>query len=563
MRVTNFMTHNQSLNNINRNMRHLQRLYEQSTSTKEITRPSQDPLIASRALRFRTRIDQIGQHLQNAESGQAWMNVSESAMFNMVRGEDSLFAAIRDEITRAMNNPTGTLEDVNTMMTNLQNLKDQIGMEMNQTFGGRFVFAGWRTNQPPVLMRPQNHPDGTPATHVITQTFNLSDMEHTYAFRRPAPIPPGGSNAAGTVFPEGNQAPPIEFPRVHILKLPFRQTTTPGGAPITTLTFGTAVPPSALTPSPTDPANPASGAFHNPASGTTGAAPLSAAPPLGIFRPDGTAVAMQRRYSTDMDFANPGPDEIFYIADTGELILGENIAREFNDGWTVRYEVHGLQPGDLNPLVYFDTWSTMQRVNPDVAPGLTPPPDAFHWPRTDHPIYYEFNLGTNVQINSLAHEVFTATMFADLRRMMDFISSLTLPDRRILEHYYRYQQVPPNENLDGPALENAVNTRMGEENAAIRSIFGDRLNNMLRLMDTHQTVAVREHTSLGTRMRTVESMELRLEQAEGNYTSLKSDNEDVDMTWTLMLQSRAEYAFQNALRVIANNVQLSLINFIR
>jgi flagellin-like hook-associated protein FlgL len=74
--------------------------------------------------------------------------------------------------------------------------------------------------------------------------------------------------------------------------------------------------------------------------------------------------------------------------------------------------------------------------------------------------------------------------------------------------------------------------------------------------------ATGEHTNLGNRMRRVEMFEVRLEQDEGNYFKLMSENEDVDMTMAITRQAIAEAAFQGALRIIANNVQLSLVNFV-
>lgn len=532
MRVTNFMTHNHSLNNIHRNMRHLQRLYEQTTSTKVISRPSQDPLIASRSLRFRTRLAGVEQHLMNVESGHAWMNVTESAIFNLVRGEDSLHSRILDEVTRALNDPNPQSAKL-VMMTNLENLKRQIGLEMNQTMGGRFVFSGWRTGEPPVLNRPQRDGD-YPVYHVITQTFNIRDIEETRFFQRlnPTDMPNHGT--------------------VTILKLPYRHNPnvpSAGMGPTLSFTASHTLPGTVL--------------------------PIPNAPPLGIFESDGVTpltvidsggipipVDILPRTMADPDVFVPGPagHEIFYVAETGELILGEYVAAQFHDGIQIRYQVSNLQEGDLNPWVYFDTWSSVPRVDSSV-PGHTPPappPFNHHWPMMPQPIYYQFSHGSPVQVNAEARNVFTAQMYADLRRMVDFARSLTPPDRREIEYYYRHTH-----NKEGHELNFAVDKRISDENNIIRYGMHNRLNNLLRLLNTQHTLdATREHTKLGNRMSRVEMFEIRLEQDEGNYTRLMSENEDVDMTWAIIQQSIAEAAFQGALRVIANNVQLSLVHFV-
>ena len=522
MRVTNQMTHNQSLNNINRNMSHLQRLYEQTTSQKKINRPSQNPLIASRSLRLRTRAANVEQHMNNVESGHAWMNVTEASLLNLLRGQngtDSLFAEIKDELLRAANFG-GPLDDMLVLMTNISNLVSQIGTEMNQTYAGRFVFAGWRTNQPPILNANQQG-----VSHVVTQTFNREDVEETFALRSPAA--PG--------------EPPSTV-GVSILKLPFFQT----GDNIATdrlVSFGTPD---------------AAGLVDGASSLQDAAGNAIAAPPLGVFRPDGTPIPIIQVDRNAVGAFEPPPGTIHFVAETGELILAPDIAASFEDGFTVSYQVSNLQRGDLNPLVYFDTVSEIPRVDVSVPGPGNPQQFDFHWPLEEQPINFEFSVGTNIQVNVLARDILTDKMFADLNRLIHFANQLEPPDRRELEQIYGLG----GQGLTGEALETAITNHMAEANGAIRSVFQDRVNNMLRLMDRHVESATMAHTNLGSRMRRVEMIEIQLEEDEGSFTRLLSENEDVDMTWAIIQQSIAEAAFQGALRVIANNIQLSLTMFV-
>jgi len=586
MRVTNFMIHNNSLNNIHRNMRNLARIYEQTTSQKNIVRPSQDPLIASRSLRFRTQLSNIEQFQQNVESGNAWMNVTEASFFNLVRGDanGSIFSGIQDRLLAAANRPVGALDDILVYFTEIENLMRQIGLEMNQTYAGRFVFAGWRTDQPPVLMRDMND-----ESHVITQHFNVRDIEHTYSFQRF----PGGQ---GAVYPANEVGLPYHR-RVAILKLPFRQSPADGNRPATGLTFGMGDTPAANVPPWTgehslmvrnpqfDPDIP-----PDPITNPEYIDLPNEVPRLGVFGPDGeplevtiiddsdpnnpieteVPVRMIRLNSSDIYAFRPDPDAIHYIYDTGELVLGSAVVEQFEDGITFRYQVDNLREGDLNPFVYFDTWSTVQRVNPTVphipnaalAPGNlqnAPPPNSHHWPRDPRQqIFYEFNVGSPIQVNSLAWEVYSANMFADLRRLMEFANNINRPDRRELAQIYG----PGGRGYTGDALEDAITRHISDENAIIHSVLHNRINNMIRLMDEHVVDAAREHTSLGVRMRRVEMIQMRLEQDEGNITKLKSENEDVDMVAALTRQSIAEASFQGALRVIATSIELSLVQFV-
>ena len=63
MRITNGILINNSLTNINANKSKIDNLLTQLTYEKKIQRPSDDPIIAIRALRFRSTLAEIDQYL--------------------------------------------------------------------------------------------------------------------------------------------------------------------------------------------------------------------------------------------------------------------------------------------------------------------------------------------------------------------------------------------------------------------------------------------------------------------------------------------------------------------
>lgn len=57
------------------------KLNNQMTSHKKITRPSDDPVIAIRALRLRTNVSQVTQYYEkNIPDAESWMEVTDAAM---------------------------------------------------------------------------------------------------------------------------------------------------------------------------------------------------------------------------------------------------------------------------------------------------------------------------------------------------------------------------------------------------------------------------------------------------------------------------------------------------
>ena len=84
MRITAKIMQNNSLSNINTNKTLQDKLNTQMATEKKITRPSDDPIVAIRALSLRSSLAEINQYLEsNIPDAQSWLEVSESALTNM------------------------------------------------------------------------------------------------------------------------------------------------------------------------------------------------------------------------------------------------------------------------------------------------------------------------------------------------------------------------------------------------------------------------------------------------------------------------------------------------
>ena len=77
MRITNKIMQNNSLYNINNNKILQDRLSTQMSTQKAITRPSDDPVVAIRALRLRSSVSELTQYYKkNAPDAQSWIEVT-------------------------------------------------------------------------------------------------------------------------------------------------------------------------------------------------------------------------------------------------------------------------------------------------------------------------------------------------------------------------------------------------------------------------------------------------------------------------------------------------------
>jgi len=201
------MTTSRLLLNLNRNATTVDRLVMQLTTGKRIQNPSDNPIIASRALRFRTNVAEVQQFQRNPDKAVSWMEVSEQALRNVT----DVMERINELLVQGASG-TYTFENRQTISREIQMLFEQMNMEMNGSFAGRHIFSGFRTDQPPIIT--QNNPD---AHFSITKALQITDMErNTMRTWR---------DATGTLIriPEVNAADPSVHPQgLNILKVPYK-----------------------------------------------------------------------------------------------------------------------------------------------------------------------------------------------------------------------------------------------------------------------------------------------------------------------------------------------------
>ena len=81
MRITNTMMINNTLSNLSTNKSRMSKLDTELATYKKISRPSDDPIVAIRALRFRTSLGDVTRYLErNIPDAEQWMSITESAL---------------------------------------------------------------------------------------------------------------------------------------------------------------------------------------------------------------------------------------------------------------------------------------------------------------------------------------------------------------------------------------------------------------------------------------------------------------------------------------------------
>ena len=123
---------NNMLSNINTNKNQLSALEEQYSTGKKIQKPSEDPIVAVRAMKLRTNLAELNQYYEkNIPDAKSWMEVTESALTTV----DDILSQMNSYCVQGSND-TLTKSDRNSIASNLQELKDQIYQEGNSNYAG-------------------------------------------------------------------------------------------------------------------------------------------------------------------------------------------------------------------------------------------------------------------------------------------------------------------------------------------------------------------------------------------------------------------------------------------
>lgn len=143
MRITNTMLMNNMTGYISKNLGRMEKYQYQLATGKKIQMPSDDPVVAARALKLRTDVAEIEQYQKNVEDAKSWLDITETAVGNI----GDIMSRVR-VLTVDASNSTKTPDDLAKIKQELQQLKTQLTHVANTTYAGRYIFSGYQTDKP-------------------------------------------------------------------------------------------------------------------------------------------------------------------------------------------------------------------------------------------------------------------------------------------------------------------------------------------------------------------------------------------------------------------------------
>ncbi|WP_373816866.1 flagellar hook-associated protein FlgL, partial [Jeotgalibaca porci] len=144
MRIADNMLTRGYLKNLSVNQQNVQKFHQQLSSMKEVSKPSDNPLLVSQIMELKENIIQNGQYQTTLTDAKDWTDMQDAALSNAT---DSLMR-ISTLVQSAAN---GTMNESDRLVvkaeveTEMQTFVDSL----NTNFGGRYIFGGTQTTTLP------------------------------------------------------------------------------------------------------------------------------------------------------------------------------------------------------------------------------------------------------------------------------------------------------------------------------------------------------------------------------------------------------------------------------
>lgn len=144
MRVTSAMMVNDMLRNLNTNTRRLDESQRQLYTGRKINAPSDDPSGLVKALRLRTALNENQQYLANINEANSFMDTTDGALNSI----NEVLQRVR-ELTVKASTGSNAPDDMKAIATEIEQLREQLLLVANSTYGSKYIFAGSNVTQAP------------------------------------------------------------------------------------------------------------------------------------------------------------------------------------------------------------------------------------------------------------------------------------------------------------------------------------------------------------------------------------------------------------------------------
>ena len=506
MRVTNQMVTAGSLRNMQKSMQRVSDLNQQATTGKRISAPSEDPVIAIRALKLRTTCDQLDQYKnKNIKDAMSWVDTTQSSVQNV-------YDRLQDVYYYCEQGASDTFQtkDRQTIIDELLALKDAIYKEGGTTYAGRYLFSGYKTETNLVFQDDASKeglsynitedisPDSIESKNVVLDGVKPEDLDNILA--------------GNTAYEQPTSA--------SVYKLRLAYSGLDNGTPSITVTD---------------------------ANGT----------PSDLLGQAGINFTVKQVADSDT-YYQVDPDGINYIPETGELIFGENVYNQIKtaSNISVNYDKSKFEVGDLRPEMYFNC--TQHKTMPD---GTIQDTD-YTVDKTGQPIKYEVNFNQYITVNAEGKDLIKHDMGNKIEDLANAVQDVLDIENNIKKLKGMLEDPQYKDDADAVAqinkmLEGAdVELALKKEN--MQKLFGNNMTNFQNFMEDVSAV----QATVGTTYSKLELIQTRVTEQLADFKELKSTNEDVETEEVAIEMYQAELVYESSLATTASVIQKTLLDYL-
>lgn len=514
MRVTNTMITNSSMMHVGNAKKKVMTANDQYASGKKIQRPSDDPIIAVRALKYRSDMAEINQYVEkNIPDAQSWVSMTDSTLDNI--------STILGNMVYYCNqgaNDTLTAQDRDDVLATLkQYVEDIYTQEANADYNGRYIFTGYRTDSSMVFGKTEKN-----LQYNIKENFNAFDIESFNVVQ--------GGTAYNAAYTTGQQYvdESASIEQVYRLVLAYDDLS---NSEMTVDAQGNVTQPS--------------GTVENYVS-------------LDYSYKDATGAVQKASYnavtkaSTDTGAYSIGDDEVVFLYDTGELLVGKNVQANLvskDASISVEYTKTRFDDTDIRPEHYFE--STCYDIIADKVLEYGDP--------DGQDIKYDISFSQNIKVNTQGKDAISTS----IQRTYDYIYQTVDAVKEVEDRIADADKVikATTDKADLAKLESLKKTLEAEHNLRTR-VMQEAFGKGLTMIKDSQQMISNATSDLGARENRLELTYNKMLDMQDKYEEMLSDNEDIGVAEAIVNLSQADDLYNASLGATAKILGNTLLDYI-
>ena len=525
MRITNSMMTANTKANINTNKVNADKLNTMTASGQKITRPSDDPVVAIRAMRLNTSLTELEQYYgKNIPDADAWFTDTETALTQT----DDVLSSIREKLNQASSqeNVTSNVKDI---LEELKQLKDQVYAIGNADSAGRTVFTGYRTGEMLTFMEQDT------IKYEITEKFTKDDLETFKYVKGTASINDAGQAFIGNTVYDGTlniyNEEMVEEVTAYRIRLSYDnldENITVDGAPFTVNKKSI----SGLDQDAIDD-------IYTPTSGAN------------------------------------------FIKETGELILSKDAYDTLIQagGISINYEKSDWQKGDLRPEHYFMCKTPKDATDPRTYSATYPNGIEYNYNRLDpagnpttedvtggtiqgfieQDLSYEIAFNQTIVINTHASDVYSHDIGRDIDELIKVTQQMVNAEDKVSKLQNKIDNATDEEELK------KLNVTMGalkKEEALVKEKMHSMYTSAITAFKGYSDDVNKQIANLGALTARLEMTKNRVKDQKSNVKELADQNINCDLSETAIDLKNAELALEAAQLAAGKIAQQTLLNYI-